>query len=108
MAMVVVMTRTCSEPRHIRTPERTRRNVRARISRQALFTRTTVPPPASRRSHARLVADATHRHDDLGLLGVVLDLRAEPLHVDVHEPCVCRVPVAPDLLEQDLAREHLP
>src|SRR4051794_17565162 len=100
MAIVVVMTRTCSELRHVRVPDRTRRVVRARTRRQALLTRTrTSPQPRSRRSHARLVADTTHGHDDLRLLRIVLDLRAQPLHVDVDETGVRRVPVAPDLLE---------
>src|SRR4051794_11859687 len=102
------MTRTCSDPRHVRMPDRARRIVRARARRQALFTRTAAALRTSRRAHARLVADATHGPDDLGLLGVVLDLRAEPLHMDVDQPGVGGVPVPPDLLEQDLAGEHLP
>ena len=57
---------------------------------------------------ARLVPDAAHGHDDLGVLGVVLDLRAQPLDVDVDEPGVTGVAVAPDLLEQHLAGEDLP
>ena len=47
---------------------------------------------------ASLVADAAHRHDDLGVLGVVLDLRAQPLDVDVDEPGVGGVAVAPPQL----------
>src|SRR5689334_11592678 len=55
-----------------------------------------------------LVADAPDGHDDLGSLGVVLDLRAQSLHVDVDEARVAGVAVAPDLLEQHLAGEDLP
>ena len=62
----------------------------------------------SRSGPARLVADAAHGHDDLGVLRVVLDLGAQPLHVDVDQPGVAGVPVAPDLLEQHLAGEDLP
>src|ERR671914_924400 len=62
--------------------------------------------PASR--VARLVAHATHGHHDLGVLGVVLHLRAEPLHMHVDQSGVGGVPVAPDLLEQHLAGEDLP
>ena len=57
---------------------------------------------------AGLVADAAHGHDDLGALGVVLDLGAQPLDVDVDEAGVTGVAVAPDLLEQHLAGEDLP
>ena len=45
------------------------------------------------------VADAAHRLDRLGLLRVVLHLRAEPLHGDVDEPGVAEVVVVPDALE---------
>jgi len=55
-----------------------------------------------------LVADAPHGQYDLGVLRVVLDLRAQPLDVHVDQPCVRSVPVAPDLLQQHLAREDLP
>src|SRR4051794_40671748 len=61
--------------------------------------------PRSRR--ACLVPDTAHRQDDLGLLRVALDLRPQPLHVDVDQPGVGGVPVAPHLLEQQLAGEHL-
>ena len=37
----------------------------------------------------------------------MLDLGAQPLDVDVHQPGVGGVPVAPDLLEQLIAREHV-
>src|SRR5580765_5730752 len=59
-------------------------------------------------ARACLVADTADRHDDLGVLGVLLALRAQPLHVHVDQPGVRGVPVAPDLLEQDLAGEDLP
>ena len=59
-------------------------------------------------ARARLVADTAHRHHDLGVLGVLLDLRAQPLHVHVDQPGVRGVPVAPDLLEQHLPGEDLP
>src|ERR1700755_721976 len=59
-------------------------------------------------ARACLVADTADRHDDLGVLGVLLDLRAQPLYVHVDQPGVRRVPVAPDLLEPDLAGEGLP
>src|SRR5690606_11425892 len=55
-----------------------------------------------------LVPDATDGHHDLRLLRVLLDLGAQPLDMHVHQPGVGRVAVAPDLLEQHLAGEHLP
>ena len=64
--------------------------------------------PGPCQDRACLVADAADRHDDLGVLGVVLDLGAQPLHVDVDQAGVAGVAVAPDLLEQHLAREDLP
>ena len=63
----------------------------------------TAHPPS-----ARLVADTADGHHDLGVLRVVLDLGPQPLDVHVDQPGVGGVPVAPDLLEQDLAGEHLP
>src|SRR5215475_2140950 len=57
---------------------------------------------------SRLVADASHSHDDLGPLRVTLNFRPQPLHVHVDQAGVGRMPVAPDLLEQHLAGEHLP
>src|SRR5437763_5325015 len=59
-------------------------------------------------SRACLVADTADRHDDLGMLGVLLDLRAQPLYVHVDQPGVRGVPVTPDLLEQDLPGKDLP
>src|SRR5690625_1089006 len=85
--------------------------------RQACTTRGTraVPfgSPVSRvtgspRGVTRPVADPTHRHDDLGVLRILLDLRAQALDVDVDQTGVGGVPVAPHLLEQHLAAEHLP
>src|SRR4051812_40278944 len=55
-----------------------------------------------------LVTDAAHGEHDLGLLGVALDLGAQPLDVHVDQSGVRGVPVAPHLLEQQLAGEHLP
>src|SRR5439155_3047199 len=52
-----------------------------------------------------LVPHAPDGLDDLRLVRVALDLRAETLDVDVHEPRVAEVIVAPHLLEQLLARE---
>ena len=44
--------------------------------------------------------------DDLRLLGIEFDLRAQALHVHVHQPGVAGVTVAPDLLQQDLPGEE--
>ena len=41
-----------------------------------------------------------------GAAGVVLDLRAQPLHARVHEPRVAEVAVLPHRLQQLLAAEH--
>ena len=57
---------------------------------------------------SRPVAHAAHGDDDLGPLGVLLDLGAQPLDVDVDEAGVTGVAVAPHLLEQHLAGEDLP
>src|SRR5262249_24084700 len=54
-----------------------------------------------------LIADPPYSHDNLGTLRVSLDLRPEALHVHVDQPCVGGVPVAPDLLEEDLPGESL-
>ena len=56
---------------------------------------------------ARLVAHAAHGHHDRGVLRIDLDLRPQPLDVHVDQPGVGGVAVAPDLLEQHLAGEHL-
>src|SRR5215469_17903862 len=69
------------------------------------------PQPAARTRRSawtRLVSDAADRHHDLRTLRVLLDLGSQPLHVNVDEPGVCRVPVAPYLLEQDLPGKYLP
>ena len=52
------------------------------------------------------VADAPHRHDELGVVGVVLDLDPEPADVGVDEPAVAEVVVAPHPLEELVAAEH--
>src|ERR1700722_13345481 len=59
-------------------------------------------------ARTRLVTDTAYRHDDLGMLRVLLDLGPQPLHVHVDQPGVGRMPVAPDLLEQPLPGEDLP
>jgi len=66
--------------------------------------RPSAPPAAatfidSGLSRSRLVADATHGHHDLRMLGIPLDLGPEPLHVHVDKPGVSRMPVTPDLLK---------
>src|SRR6476659_2275844 len=94
--------------------------------RQIVPTERSPDPRAARRSSSRgagrglarvnigllrvpgLVADAADRHHDLGVLRVVLDLRPQPLDVHVDQPRVGGVPVAPHLLEEHLAGEHLP
>src|SRR5207253_10848918 len=53
------------------------------------------------------IADAAYCVDQLRLLRIVLDLRAQPLHGDVDEARVAEVVVVPDQLEQQLARENL-
>src|SRR6516225_9274540 len=55
-----------------------------------------------------LVTDTAYGHNDLGVLGILLDLGPQPLNVHVDQPGVRRVPVAPDLLEQHLPGEDLP
>src|SRR4051812_23749329 len=76
-------------------------HARKSTSRIAYLTR-----PALRRA-ARAVADAADGHDDARVVGAFLHLAAQALHVQVHEAGVGLVVVAPDLLEQQLAREHL-
>src|SRR5215203_3075496 len=65
-----------------------------------------VRTPASRRTS--LVPDAAYRHHDLRVLWVCLDLRTQPLDVDVDQSSVGGVTVSPHLLKQLLAGEHLP
>src|SRR5450759_3393674 len=54
-----------------------------------------------------LVPDPSYGQYQLRSLGVLLDLGPQPLNVDVDEPGVGSMPVAPDLLEQLLTREDL-
>src|SRR5664279_5923866 len=54
-----------------------------------------------------LVPDPSYGQYQLRSLGVLLDLGPQPLDVDVDEPGVGSMPVAPDLLEQLLTREDL-
>ena len=56
---------------------------------------------------AGLVADASDGQHDLGLIRVILDLGAQALHVNVDQTSVSGMTVAPDLLQQHLASEHL-
>ena len=53
------------------------------------------------------VPDAPHSGDDGRVIGILLDLRAQALHMDVHQTGVGLVLVAPHLLEEHLASEHL-
>src|SRR5450755_2138812 len=64
-------------------------------------------PPQRISAWSRLIAHTANRHDDLRPLRVLLDLGPKALDVDVDQPGVRGVPVSPDLLEQDLAGEHL-
>src|SRR5688572_11469978 len=57
-------------------------------------------------SALELVAEPADGHDVAGVGGVGLDLRAQAADVDVHEPAVAEVVVAPHPLEQLLAAEH--
>src|ERR1700691_5842445 len=66
--------------------------------------RSTIPGSA----RTSLVANPANGDNDFRMLRVLLNLRSQTLHVDVHQPGVRRVPVTPDLLEQDLASEDLP
>ena len=52
------------------------------------------------------VADAAHGEEELGLLGVALELLAQVADVDVDGARVAVLGVAPDVLEQGLAAEH--
>src|ERR671913_217495 len=56
---------------------------------------------------AQDVTHAAHRLEKHGCRGVLLQLAAEPVHVDVDGPRLARVVVAPDALEELVAREHL-
>src|SRR5262249_18414875 len=57
---------------------------------------------------AGLVPDSPDGQDDLRALRIRFDLGAESLDVDVDQPGIGCVPVAPDLLQQHLPGEHLP
>src|SRR5581483_6511746 len=52
------------------------------------------------------VPRTAHRRDVAGSLGIVAELRAEPVDGHVHEPGVAEVVVAPDPLQQRLPGEH--
>src|SRR5260370_3107227 len=68
---------------------------------------TALPRWPTRSARTRLIADAANCHHDFRPLGILLDLRPQPLNVHVHQPSVGSVPVAPHLLEQYLPGEHL-
>ena len=108
---VSTMTRTQQRPAPERTAPRigSRRAAAAAVHRAAPLGGLRPRRSDGRRvtADARLVADAADGHDDLGSLRVLLDLGAQPLHVHVDQPGVGGVPVAPDLLQQHLAGEHL-
>src|SRR6266542_5067713 len=59
------------------------------------------------RSPHKLVADVADRAQTLGMAGVVLDLLANPTHVDVDRALVADERVVPELLEQLLAAKDL-
>src|SRR5580693_334990 len=61
----------------------------------------------ARSARTRLISNAPNGHHDFRSLRILLDLGPQSLDVDVDQPGVGRVPVAPDLLEQDLAGEDL-
>jgi hypothetical protein len=52
------------------------------------------------------VPDAPHGDDQLGIVGVILDLHPQAADVGVDEPGVAEVLVAPHPLEELVAREH--
>src|SRR6478672_13333658 len=52
------------------------------------------------------VADAAHREEELGLLGVALQLLPQVPDVDVDGARVAVLGVPPDVLQQGLAGEH--
>ena len=63
--------------------------------------------PVIRSGRTGLVAHAPNRHDDLRPLRVVFELAARPLDMDVDQPGVASVSVAPHLLQKHLTGEHL-
>jgi hypothetical protein len=52
-----------------------------------------------------LVAETVDGDDELGRLGIALDLLAQARHVDVHRPRHWRLVVTPDIREQLVARQ---
>src|SRR4030081_3423636 len=112
-ASVDTVTRNCSECRH-NSPSATERRRPYTTSRPVSFAVVCakapsrsfiVQSPPSRRPP--LIPDSANRQHHLRVFRVLLDLRPEPLHMDVHEPGVRGVAVAPDLLEEHLTGEHL-
>src|SRR5690606_12404842 len=89
-SIVVTITRSRREERHqVRTPPAACAGVLMASVRPCLVTHT---------------ADRQH---DLGVLRVLLDLRAQPLDVHVHQARDTGVPVSPHLLQQRLAVEDV-
>src|SRR2546427_8414656 len=56
---------------------------------------------------SKAVSDATDGVDEPWRRGLLLDLAAEPVNVNVDRPGLTRVVVAPDALEELVAGEHL-
>src|SRR3954452_6821991 len=116
---VAATTRSWMERRHCPSTSRSRRRrgpgTRRPASGRAISVRDCAGPATGpdvratiRSARPGLVADTANSHDDLRTLGVALDLGPQTLHMDIDEPSVRRVPVSPDLFQQDLAGEHLP
>ena len=63
---------------------------------------------ASLRPCAGTIPNPADCHDQLGTLRVAFNLRTKALHVNIDEPGVSCMSVAPHLFEEFLAREHLP
>src|SRR3954454_13371215 len=116
---VAATTRSWMERRHCPSTSRSRRRSGPGTSRpasgRAISVRDCAGPATGpdvratiRSARSGLVADTANGHDDLRTLGVALDLGPQTLHMDIDEPGVRRVPVSPDLFQQDLAGEHLP
>ena len=88
---------------------RTRHRAEAEAFLRAITRRADVALTAGsgRRRRGRLqpVADAPHGHDELGVVGVVLDLHPQPADVGVDEAAVAEVVVAPHPLEQLVAAD---
>src|SRR5690606_6968245 len=78
--------------------------LRGRRPRRLLPARGTT---AATNSCCELVADAPDRLQVLRIRGVVLELFAQPSHVDIHGAGLPAVGVAPHALEDQLARQHL-